>query len=434
MDGEVSRRVAQEQGRIVHASLMQYTGEQSRRVDVVRSNLTPWSGKLPPLERPPSLQLTDPEEIYQARMAAQQLRRRGGPPPLDPAGAPSRPVPVDLRCRLEDAARWFAEARKSADQWAGLRNFDGWASLDLDPDGGCESSIGQSIQPGASYSRRYLDGKVTDICRALNGIAVKLRDFRVSAPLIDVPPIVRPPRYAQLNRGILARLLLEDLQVRIEAGRRLDESLKLDPSAFSMTWEWSQQVEQVLSGLSPEVAIGFVRLVSGAAACSCPGVSNPASLARAYVSLGMTYLIEAKERMTDYAEASGQGMSGSKVSMTISGGTFIGDINNGHNVAPVRNGATANNVLVNGIDSDLVDALEALRQAVLADNHLDDERGRDLLQNVDYLAEVASVPAEKRNRGIIKSILGALTTAAAGGTELTKVLDAWGGVLHRLLP
>lgn len=56
-----------------------------------------------------------------------------------------------------------------------------------------------------------------------------------------------------------------------------------------------------------------------------------------------------------------------------------------------------------------------------------------LLDNVGYLAEAAQAPPEKRNRGIIKSVLAALTAAATSGVELSKAMDTWGAVLHKLV-
>ena len=84
-------------------------------------------------------------------------------------------------------------------------------------------------------------------------------------------------------------------------------------------------------------------------------------------------------------------------------------------------------------DSEVARALQALKQAVLAQHELDAEEQRYLLDNIRHLAQAAQSPPGKRSRRIVESALAALTAAAATGTELGKAVDAWGSILHRLV-
>ncbi|MET9436484.1 hypothetical protein [Streptomyces sp. NPDC006551] len=82
----------------------------------------------------------------------------------------------------------------------------------------------------------------------------------------------------------------------------------------------------------------------------------------------------------------------------------------------------------------MADALKGIQQAVLSQDGLEDSQRQDLLDNVEYLATAANTPPDQRNRGIITSVLLALSTAAATGDQLQRALDTWGAVLRSLLP
>jgi hypothetical protein len=115
--------------------------------------------------------------------------------------------------------------------------------------------------------------------------------------------------------------------------------------------------------------------------------------------------------------------------MNFSGGNFYG----GQFAAQIANiNSTIAGVVQHG-DAEVARALQALEQAVLAQSGLGDGERQDLLDNIEYLAQAGQAPPEKRNRGLVKSVIAALTTAATAGTELGKAIEVWGSVLHRLV-
>ncbi|MGW6600335.1 hypothetical protein [Streptomyces sp. NPDC055036] len=249
------------------------------------------------------------------------------------------------------------------------------------------------------------------------------RKFRVRALVLDVPGQIHPPRHARVNEGVLARLLTEDIAEQIEAGEALETSSAIGVPAVTT---WQSDARSVLAGLAG-VSVGFDELFRGLYQCSSPLVADADAVCRAYLSLGLGYLKEVQERMPDYAEASGQEP---RVSMNISGNTIYG----GQFAAQIANiDSTIAGVAQQG-SHEVADALKALEQAVLSQGGLDEERRRDLLDNVGYLAEAAQTPAEQRNRGILRSILSALNIAATSGSDLRQALDNWAGVLNGLLP
>lgn len=123
--------------------------------------------------------------------------------------------------------------------------------------------------------------------------------------------------------------------------------------------------------------------------------------------------------------------TGSGSRYVITGGEFhgvqfaAGDIENNHSTVA---GA------VSGGGAPIEQALSSIRQAIQEDVVLSEDERADLLDGVEYLADAARQPAEKRNRGMIKSALSALAMAAATGTELGKALNAWDEVFRTLIP
>ena len=67
----------------------------------------------------------------------------------------------------------------------------------------------------------------------------------------------------------------------------------------------------------------------------------------------------------------------------------------------------------------------------MTQDDLDEDQRRDLLDNVGYLAEAAQAPPERRNRGIVKSVLATLKVAAISGGALNQAMDTWGEILHK---
>ncbi|OIJ63647.1 hypothetical protein [Streptomyces mangrovisoli] len=116
--------------------------------------------------------------------------------------------------------------------------------------------------------------------------------------------------------------------------------------------------------------------------------------------------------------------------VSISGGTFIG----GQFATQIENiNSTIAGVVQQG-SPQLAEALQVLRQAVQDQGGLGDDERADLLDNVGYLAQAAQTPPERRNRGLVRSVLAALTVAASSGEEVRRAMEAWGGVLHGILP
>jgi hypothetical protein len=163
--------------------------------------------------------------------------------------------------------------------------------------------------------------------------------------------------------------------------------------------------------------------------CGNPAVPDPGALGRAHLAFGLIYLEEVQDHMTDYAEASGQAVPAPRISMTISGGTFHG----GQFIANLASIDSMIAGVVHQGSSEMADALSALERAVLSERGIEDQQRRDLLDNIEYLAKAAQASPEKRNRGIIRSILTALKVAAISGGELSKALDGWEAVLHKLV-
>lgn len=264
---------------------------------------------------------------------------------------------------------------------------------------------------------------------SLEACAKFCREARPPEVVLVVPDEVHPPRHGELNGGVLSRLLVEDLTEQIKLGQAMETAVAAGESIPLTVQGWCANAAGVLAGLTREVGRGFAYLTAESAACDSPYIVDANALRRAYLTLGLAYLEEVRERMADYAEASGQVAPEPRVSMTFSGGNFYG----GQFAAQIANiDSTIAGVLQHG-DAAVADALKALEQAVLSQGDMDEEQRRDLLDNVAYLAEAAQAPPAKRNRGIMKSVLAALSTAATGSADLTKAMNAWGEVLHGLL-
>ncbi|MFE7311266.1 hypothetical protein ACFU8A_43490, partial [Streptomyces sp. NPDC057546] len=281
-----------------------------------------------------------------------------------------------------------------------------------------------------SSQRSGREIRTVHIYDQLNGLG-EAYQARHPDMLLDVPEETRPPRRARLAQGEIGRLLVEDLNTQIEDCRSLDASLNAGTSTWSAAHDWISSMSFFLRQcLGHAVADGFDRLTQGLKACDYPLIARPESLARAYLCLGSSYLEEVVALMPDYAGAAGQTTPQSHVSMSFSGGTFYG----GQFAAQIANINSSISGLSQQGGTEVADALKALEQAVLSQADLDEEQRRDLLDNVGYLGEVAQLPPEQRNRGIIRSALAALSLAASSGNDLNQAMDAWGGVLHNLLP
>lgn len=255
--------------------------------------------------------------------------------------------------------------------------------------------------------------------------------------MLVYPKYVNPPRHGSVAQGILARILIEDLAAQVAAGRALEAD---SPTARDLQ-AWGEKASEAMFGLPPEVKERFLGLAAGFACCDSYLLGtgdderweprrrgDPALLGRAYLALCLAYLEEVQEYMPDYIEASDRAAPKPQLAVTVSGGTFYG----AQIAAQISNiDSTIAGVAQQG-STEMADALKALEQAVLSQADLGEDERRDLLDNIGYLADTAQTPPEKRNRGIVKSVLTALGLAATAGTELGQAVDTWGHVLRQL--
>ncbi|MFI6434843.1 hypothetical protein [Streptomyces sp. NPDC050759] len=399
MDGGTARRIIREQNqaapelaRRAQEQLKPVVAARGRKAKQVAATLSPWVGRgLTFMGR------TKPEARKALVDACEWVVTHSE-------------TPLDLGWPLEDENGYGLIASGGE-----VFNFMSWDGI-RDPEWfrRREFSTQEEFNAPARAVLAYLD-IIEQRCR---------RKFRVCELVLDVPGQVHPPRHARVNEGILARLLAEDIAEQIGAGEALETSSAIGVPAVK---NWWTDAWKVLSGFSGEVSVGFSTLLRGLHQCDSPLVADPGALSRAYLSLGLDYLREVQERMPDYAEASGQEP---RVSMNISGNTIYG----GQFAAQIANiDSTIAGVVRQG-GHEVADALKALEQAVLSQAGLDEDGRRDLLDNVEYLAQAAQAPPEQRNRGILRSALSALNIAATSGSDLRAALDSWAGVLHGLLP
>ncbi len=83
-------------------------------------------------------------------------------------------------------------------------------------------------------------------------------------------------------------------------------------------------------------------------------------------------------------------------------------------------------------DVEIGKALKAFEEAIVADTHGDEELRRDLLDNLELLADEAQAPLGERRRGVVRSILASFRNAAMSGPEVAKAMEAWGQILTGL--
>ena len=102
---------------------------------------------------------------------------------------------------------------------------------------------------------------------------------------------------------------------------------------------------------------------------------------------------------------------------TLNLGTIIGDVET-HLSAVSGPGA-----------EEARDALKQLAEAVVGNEQMTDESRRDLLEQIDLLAEEASRPPDKRRGAVVRSVLSGLAAAASGAGGLAEVWGAVGPVL-----
>ncbi|MFD9504162.1 hypothetical protein [Streptomyces sp. NPDC060035] len=297
------------------------------------------------------------------------------------------------------------------------------------------------------FGKRKVAPWVGHIHGSLRQMAEMCREGQLEAPVLRIPDEFHPPPIDHLPDGKPARRFHAKFDAQILAGEDLEASLAAGAPAELTVQEWCDQTASILHGWNwvqwdlsdagiqtgaPEAGWrDFLTLTEGVAACDSPIVPDAHALGWAYLVLGLAYLKEVQRRMQEYAEEeSVLPVPDSQVAMTFNGGIFYG----GQFAAQIANiNSTIAGVMQQG-SPDIAAALKALQEAVLSQEGLDGEHRQDLLDNVEYLAEVAQVPAQERKRGMVQAALAALGAAAASGTALSEAISAWGGVLNGLLP
>jgi len=293
---------------------------------------------------------------------------------------------------------------------------------------------GDGLHPGSSYWELYLRNG-----QALNGeigrVATRFESMirccqgEIVRPVIGVPGEVHAPRRARLHEGVSARFLVEDLAEQIETGRALRAKMTHGWTPNRDIEAWTYKTGGVLGRLNAGCSSDIHGLVGTGKICTNPNVPDPAALGRAYLTLGLEYLMEVAQLVPEYVEQTNEVRPG-HVSLNFNGGNFYG----GQFAGKIQNINSAIAGVVQRGGSDIGEALTALEQAVLNQPGLVDEQRSDLLDHVGYLATAAQAEPEERNRGIIRTVLAALTTAAASGQHLQAAMASWGGVLHQILP
>lgn len=252
------------------------------------------------------------------------------------------------------------------------------------------------------------ESKLRDLARRLDEAASD------TASVLVVPDEARPPQHARLTEGVNARILEDELLALHDAGPERG-------AAAASVRTWIQHVSEALDGLeavrpsAPDPSRQFLDLTEGIEAADNPLVADPVSLVHAYVRLGLDYIMEVHRKMPDYAEASGQPSHDPRVTVTVNGNVYIGQM-----AAKITNIESTIQGVANQGDDRTADGLRAVERAVLAEQGIDDETRHELLDDVQFLAESAQQEPRERKRGMVKRALAALSLAATTGDEVTR--------------
>ncbi|MEV5681538.1 hypothetical protein AB0L80_42770 [Streptomyces sp. NPDC052069] len=410
MDGDAAARVIRDQDRLVWRRLHPLLVEQGQRADDFADTLIPWLGKA-------------------------WVGVRGAP--RDSRGALGRVKPEADRAMLR-ARSWTANPSRyhgydetSQQDLNTAIGFFNYSRPSLDDIEMSKGSPPLYVGLDEEYIPREVANRaVQELHDNLRTLARSFNNVQPPDLVLHIPSKVQPPRHARFADGVLARLFAEDLASWIQRCHSMDSAIAAGAPTFPLLRAWRNGVSDFLtSNMNESVGSGFFVATQGFTDCDNPLIADGGALGRAYLTFGRLYLEEVQVRMPDYTEASGQQDPQPQVSVTISGGTFNGQI-----AAQIANINSSIAGISQQDGSEMAEALKALQQAVLNQVDLEDDQRRDLLDNVQYLSESAQLPPEQRKRGIIGSALLALTVAATGGEELSRAMDAWGHILRGLLP
>ena len=410
VDERAVRRVIVEQDELLRQKLQQDRALQVEKAAQLAAAIAPWVGR-------------SWERVLGAGMRERRETGSG-------KGASGRLKPGALRA-IRAAEQLSAQTRESINSGPIIslvnqrKSHEHFGSLKLDLTPHFDSHDEKRL-----YKRAYLEEAVRLYYESL----VQQSRGQVPYPIDLGRPILeahelRPPRHAVLVSGVLGRNLLEDLDGHIETGVEIERALANRSEPPVRIADWIQSATyRVLSQMTPALTAGLSRIVEDLTVCDAAVIDDPYALRQAYTAEILNYLQAVRQRMPDYIEASGQRTNDPTVSMTF----------NNSNIGQVASQISNNDAKVVGLaqpyDGDVVQALDALQQAVRNERTLMGEEQAELLERIEYLSKAAQSPPHTRDRFTLKSVLTALNVAAASGSDLSHALSSWSGVLSRLIP
>jgi hypothetical protein len=73
----------------------------------------------------------------------------------------------------------------------------------------------------------------------------------------------------------------------------------------------------------------------------------------------------------------------------------------------------------------VAEALKSLTEAVLENTEITSTLKNELIQNIGFVSQQVSVPAQRRNQGVLKSVLTGITSSVS---TVSSLVDLWGKV------
>jgi len=113
--------------------------------------------------------------------------------------------------------------------------------------------------------------------------------------------------------------------------------------------------------------------------------------------------------------------------------TIIGNQNFGVQIADSITGiqGSVNTLLQDKGTENFGKALDALTEAIKKENNLDDDKRSEVLQQINFLGQQATMPIEKRQGGLIKPIIDTVSGVCAGVGGLAAAWVTWGPVISK---
>ncbi|MFF2354723.1 hypothetical protein ACFVVL_33790 [Kitasatospora sp. NPDC058115] len=295
---------------------------------------------------------------------------------------------------------------------------------------------------------RVSHGRLTreDFDRALTGalhraqwLAELYSGLTVEQPVLDVPEALDPPRHGRLRDGIVGRALREEIAEQLAAGHALRRTAAdgqpTAPAIVPAIRAWAGATTAVLDhGLTnPRIGQGLRQLTDGLRYCRRQAVPHPVAVAGAHLTLGLEYLEKVDKQMPDHIEASGQGPQPAPVTVHGNVGAINSEVVNSQFAVAgaVRDIAVTIDALDRDGRRETASALRELTAAVQQDRSFAEDQRARLLDHVADVAEAADDPGRPRALTRARLAMAALTTAAAGSTQLAQALTTWHDTLNR---